>query len=81
MYSTWQDARHDTYIDRDIGIRFHPTRGAMSMGKSQGGLSPDSCCEEEGPCLEDMRRLIEEYHDNSRYMAAFVWLQHLSSLC
>lgn len=52
--------------DRDIGIRFHPTRGAMSLGKSKGGLPPDSCCEEEDACLKDMRRVITEYHDNSR---------------
>ena len=26
---------------RELGIRFHPTRGSMSRGKSQGGLPPD----------------------------------------
>ena len=26
---------------RDLGIRFHPTRGSMSRGQSQGGLPPD----------------------------------------
>ena len=52
---------------RDIGIRFHPPRGAMSLGASKGGLPPDSCCEEEDACLKDMRRVIEEYHDNDRW--------------
>lgn len=47
-------------------MRFHPTRGAMSLGKSKGGLPPDSCCEEEDAALEEMKRLVETYHDNSR---------------
>ncbi len=51
---------------REIGIRFHPTRGAMSLGESKGGLPPDSCTEDEAACLADMRRVIEEFHDNSK---------------
>ena len=51
---------------KDIGIRFHPTRGAMTLGKSKGGLPPDTLCEEDGSVLEDMKRLIKEYHDNSK---------------
>lgn len=51
---------------REIGIRFHPTRGAMSLGESKGGLPPDSCTEDETACLADMQRLIEEFHDNSK---------------
>ncbi|KAL3149755.1 hypothetical protein ABBQ38_013581 [Trebouxia sp. C0009 RCD-2024] len=52
---------------REIGMRFHPTRGAMSMGKSKGGAAPDSTCEEEEYVLKDMAHLIKEYHDPSRY--------------
>ena len=55
-----------SHVGREIGIRFHPTRGAMSMGESSGGLPPDDCCEEEAACLEDMERLIHDYHDNTR---------------
>jgi cytosine/adenosine deaminase-related metal-dependent hydrolase len=51
---------------RELGIRFHPTRGAMSHGASKGGLPPDDVCEEEAAILADMRSLIETYHDNSR---------------
>ena len=39
----------------------------MSLGESKGGLPPDSCTEDEAACLADMRRCIEEFHDNSRY--------------
>jgi 8-oxoguanine deaminase len=48
---------------RDLGIRFHPTRGSMSRGKSQGGLPPDDICQDESQILEDSRRLVREYHD------------------
>ena len=51
---------------REIGIRFHPTRGAMSLGRSKGGLPPDTVCEEEPAVLADMQRLITEFHDNSK---------------
>ena len=50
---------------RELGIRFHPTRGSMSRGKSQGGLPPDAVCQDEETILADSRRLIREYHDPS----------------
>lgn len=51
---------------RDIGMRFHPTRGAMSLGQSKGGLPPDCCCEDEATALKEMKHLIETFHDNSK---------------
>ncbi|HLJ44692.1 MAG TPA: 8-oxoguanine deaminase [Bryobacteraceae bacterium] len=50
---------------RKIGIRFHPTRGSMSVGKSEGGLPPDSVVQRETKILEDSERLIRKYHDPS----------------
>lgn len=47
------------------GIRFHATRGSMSVGESKGGLPPDSVVEEEAAILKDSQRLIETYHDAS----------------
>jgi cytosine/adenosine deaminase-related metal-dependent hydrolase len=52
---------------REIGIRFHPTRGAMSLGESQGGLPPDRVCDSEETILRDSRRVIEEFHDPAPY--------------
>lgn len=50
-----------------IGMRFHASRGSMSLGQSQGGLPPDEMVESEAFILKDSQRLIEQYHDNSRY--------------
>jgi len=47
-----------------IGIRFHASRGSMSLGASKGGLPPDSCVEEESAILKDCQRVIETYHDS-----------------
>jgi len=48
---------------RDIGLRFHATRGAMSLGESRGGLPPDALTEDEDAILRDARRVIEAFHD------------------
>ena len=52
---------------RELGVRFHPSRGSMSLGQSQGGLPPDPLVEDEDAILLDSRRVIEEYHDPDRY--------------
>jgi cytosine/adenosine deaminase-related metal-dependent hydrolase len=48
---------------REVGVRFHPTRGAMSIGQSDGGLPPDSLVEREGAIIEDMIRVVDAFHD------------------
>ena len=48
-----------------IGLRFHATRGAMSIGESAGGLPPDALVEREADILEDALRLIDAFHDPS----------------
>ncbi len=49
----------------ELGLRFHPTRGAMSIGESDGGLPPDALVESEQAILEDMIRVVDAYHDPS----------------
>jgi len=50
---------------QEIGVRFHASRGSMSLGESRGGLPPDSCVEDEAEILKDSQRVIETYHDAS----------------
>lgn len=48
-----------------VGLRFHPTRGAMSIGESDGGLPPDGLVEAEADILADSIRLVDRFHDAS----------------
>jgi 8-oxoguanine deaminase len=48
---------------RQIGVRFHASRGSMSVGRSRGGLPPDEAVEDESFILKDSARVIERFHD------------------
>ncbi|MHB2021069.1 MAG: 8-oxoguanine deaminase [Candidatus Xenobia bacterium] len=48
---------------QDLGIRFHPTRGSMSRGKSEGGLPPDDVVQDAETILADSERVIGKFHD------------------
>lgn len=48
---------------RQLGVRFHASRGSMSLGQSQGGLPPDDCVEDESFILADSDRVIRTHHD------------------
>ncbi len=52
---------------RELGVRFHPCRGSMSLGEADGGLPPDEVVEDEETILADSRRVIEKFHDPQRY--------------
>ena len=62
-------ARLDDQIQAaiEMNFRFHAARGSMSVGETQGGLPPDSVVEDEDAILRDSQRVIEQYHDASRY--------------
>ena len=47
----------------DLGLRFHPCRGSMSLGESKGGLPPDSVVEDEDAILADTEEKIHDFHD------------------
>ena len=69
LYLYPNGARLDDAIDaaQTMGMRFHAARGSMSLGRSKGGLPPDSVVEEEEAILRDSLRLIQRYNDNRRH--------------
>jgi 8-oxoguanine deaminase len=69
LYLVPNDACHDDEIRaaRELGVRFHPCRGSMSLGRSQGGLPPDSVVQTEDEIMADCERLVHAYHDSARY--------------
>ena len=50
-----------------MGMRFHASRGSMSVGERQGGLPPDRVVEDEATILAETQRAIERWHDPRRY--------------
>jgi 8-oxoguanine deaminase len=50
-----------------IGLRFHMCRGGQSLGTADGGGLSELVVEDEDAILKDTQRLIERYHDGSRY--------------
>ncbi len=47
----------------EVGVRFHPTRGSMSLSKKDGGLPPDSVVQDDDEILADSERLVGFHHD------------------
>jgi cytosine/adenosine deaminase-related metal-dependent hydrolase len=50
---------------REIGLRFHPSRGSMDRGESQGGLPPDSVVQDTDTILAETEDVIRRFHDPS----------------
>lgn len=65
LYLFPNGARLDDTVEAavDVGLRFHPTRGAMSIGESLGGLPPDTLVEDETAILKDCERVVSAFHD------------------
>ena len=49
----------------EIGLRFAPTRGSMSLSKKDGGLPPDSVVQDEETILAQSEEALKKYHDPS----------------
>ena len=65
MYPNGSRLEDTIHAAEEIGMRFQPTRGAMSIGESDGGLPPDALVEREAAILEDCIRVIDGFHDPS----------------
>jgi cytosine/adenosine deaminase-related metal-dependent hydrolase len=48
---------------RELGIRFHPTRGSMSLGQRDGGLPPDEIVEDDDTILAASEAAVAAHHD------------------
>jgi cytosine/adenosine deaminase-related metal-dependent hydrolase len=50
---------------RDLGVRFHPTRGSMSLSQKDGGLPPDSVVQDDDTILAASEAAVARHHDPS----------------
>ncbi|MBS1881551.1 MAG: amidohydrolase family protein [Actinobacteria bacterium] len=49
----------------EIGLRFHPVRGSIDLGESDGAIPPDRILEHKDDALAASKELVERYHDRS----------------
>ena len=50
---------------RELGMRFHPTRGSMSLSEKDGGLPPDDVVAEDDEILAASEEAVKRHHDRS----------------
>jgi len=50
---------------RDLGMRFHPTRGSMSLSVKDGGLPPDDVVSTDDEILAASEAAVHRHHDRS----------------
>jgi cytosine/adenosine deaminase-related metal-dependent hydrolase len=48
---------------RDLGVRFHPTRGSMSLSQKDGGLPPDDVVADDDEILAACEEAVRRHHD------------------
>jgi cytosine/adenosine deaminase-related metal-dependent hydrolase len=48
-----------------LGMRFHPTRGSMSLSEKDGGLPPDSVVQDDDVILAASEAAVARHHDRS----------------
>jgi cytosine/adenosine deaminase-related metal-dependent hydrolase len=49
----------------DLGLRFHPTRGSMSLSQKDGGLPPDSVVQDDDAILAASEEAVARHHDRT----------------
>lgn len=50
---------------RELGVRFHPTRGSMSLSQKDGGLPPDHVVQDDDEILAESEAAVARHHDRS----------------
>ncbi len=50
---------------RDLGVRFHPTRGSMSLSAKDGGLPPDDVVADDDEILAASEEAVARHHDRA----------------
>jgi cytosine/adenosine deaminase-related metal-dependent hydrolase len=50
---------------RELGVRFHPTRGSMSLSEKDGGLPPDHVVQDDDTILAECETQVHRHHDRS----------------
>jgi cytosine/adenosine deaminase-related metal-dependent hydrolase len=50
---------------RDLGMRFHPTRGSMSLSEKDGGLPPDDVVQDDDVILAECEEQVARHHDRA----------------
>ena len=50
---------------RNLGVRFHPTRGSMSLSEKDGGLPPDDVVADDDEILVACEAAVARHHDRS----------------
>jgi cytosine/adenosine deaminase-related metal-dependent hydrolase len=49
----------------DLGVRFHPTRGSMSLSVKDGGLPPDDVVADDDEILAACEEAVHRHHDRT----------------
>jgi cytosine/adenosine deaminase-related metal-dependent hydrolase len=50
---------------RELGVRFHPTRGSMSLSQKDGGLPPDDVVQDDDQILAECEAQVARHHDRA----------------
>lgn len=62
---------HNTFFDeeikaaKEIGMRFHPVRGSMTLSSKDGTIFSPSICQDLPTVLSEIQRVVDTYHDAS----------------
>lgn len=69
LFPHGKDELFDVEIETAVktGVRFHPTRGSMSLSRKDGGLPPDEVVEPDERILRESERVVKQYHDPRKY--------------